>query len=492
MSCSQDELRVAIIGAGPAGLFAAESLLRDPHTRVDVFDRLFAPYGLLRYGVAPDHPNIRRLVTTFARTLAHDRLRLFAGIRYGADVTLDELRAHYHGVIFATGAESDRRLDIPGEDLAGSVSATAFVGWYNGHPDHRELQPRLDHERVAVIGAGNVALDVARILLRTPDELHATDIAPLALERLAGSAVREVCIIARRGPCHTRFTPPEVRELSRMADAAPFVPADAFTSDPDAVEGRLGDRSNERVVELLRSYVADAPAPGRRTLRFVFCADPVAIDPDPAGTRCGALVLARNELYRDDNGNVAARRTGQHHRLEVGAVIRAIGYRGTPLPDLPFDPRSATIPEQDGRVTTQDGRVLPGVYVTGWARRGPTGVIGTNRPDAEQTITALLADVAARRVATPPAAELPDITALLDNRCARWIDRDRWARLEAIERATGERLGRPSYRITSADDAWQALATDDDPTPRSAHQTSTETARETGARQRPAGNPDGT
>jgi ferredoxin/flavodoxin---NADP+ reductase len=399
-------LRVAVVGSGPAAFFTAEPLLgrTDRAVTVDMFERLPAPFGLVRFGVAPDHQKIKSVTRSFDKVARRPGFRFFGNVDVGAHLTLDDLRRHYHVICFATGAQTDRRLGIPGEDLARSHPATEFVAWYNGHPDYRDLVFDLSVRRVAVIGVGNVAVDVARILSRTPAELARTDIADYAETALAASGVREVYLIGRRGPVQAAFTTPEVRELGELEGADVVVPPEDVVLDPlsRAALAAADDRALEKKVEILQDYSARQRTGKPRTLTLRFLLSPVEILADDAGG-VRAMRLVRNRLEDDGRGGARAAATGQIEELPVDLVFRSVGYRGMAIPGLPFDERSGTVPHERGRVMA-GGAPLPGVYVSGWIKRGPSGVIGTNKPDAAETVETILADAAAGLLPEPAEA----------------------------------------------------------------------------------------
>src|SRR5271154_3247707 len=395
----EPSIRIAVIGSGPAGFYAAGHLLKDSAGRfeVDMLERLPTPWGLVRSGVAPDHPKIKSVTRIYEKTAVHPRFRFFGNITFGEHISRAEHRELYHAIVYATGSPSDRPLGIPGEDLPGSHAATEFVGWYNGHPDHTALEvDLLSAERAVVIGNGNVALDVARMLVLAPAELAPTDTADHALEVLAASRVREVLVVGRRGPAQAAFTNPELLELGELADADVIVDKAelelALAAQDAAAEADITSRRN---VEILRSY-AERPVSSSDRKRIVlrFLLSPSAFTPDEHG-RLGAVELVRNELAPAPGGGLRAQPTDERETIRAGLAFRAIGYRGIPLPDVPFDERSAVIPNQAGRVVDPNsGAPCAGEYVVGWIKRGPSGVIGTNKKDAQETVDAMLADLA--------------------------------------------------------------------------------------------------
>jgi ferredoxin--NADP+ reductase len=385
-------LRVAVVGSGPAGLYTAEALVKQAAAlsagvQVDVIDRLPTPYGLVRYGVAPDHKSIKSIAQYLRKVLESPGVSFLGGVRLGLDVTRAELLDAYDAVVYATGAMRDRRLGIPGEDLPGSVAATDFVNWYCGHPDVSPDAFTLDAESVAVIGVGNVAVDVARILARDPAELHDTDIPEPVLAALHASKVREVHMIGRRGPAHAKFTTKELRELGELPGVRVVVePGDLVLSASDEALAESDRRVRGNMVAL-RSWKSSSPAGDGRTLTLRFWLRPVSIE---GPSRVSSLVLERTGL--SESGRVVG--TGESVSLEAQLVLRSVGYQSVPLPDVPFDEGSCTVPNVSGRVVDSSGAALPGEYVAGWLKRGPTGVIGTNKSDAAETVRALLADLA--------------------------------------------------------------------------------------------------
>jgi ferredoxin--NADP+ reductase len=431
-------IRVAIIGSGPAGSYAAGHLLRhsEPELHVDLYERLPTPWGLVRAGVAPDHPKIKSVTNLYERTAEHPRFRLFANVEFGRDVTLAELQERYHAIVYAVGTPTDRAMGIPGEDLAGSYSATDFVGWYNGHPDFCDLSFDLSGERVIVVGAGNVALDVARMLVLTRDELAVTDVADHALDVLASSGVREVVVVARRGPVQAAFTNPELRELGELVDADVIVdPAEmgagAALEDPDA------EPTARRNVEIMRDYSTREPAGRRKRVELRFLLSPLELRGEG---RVQSVVLARNALEAGADGALRARATDERVELEAGAVFRAIGYRGTPLTDVPFD-------SDRGLIANVGGRVRRGEYVVGWAKRGPSGVIGTNKKDANDTVDALLEDLAAGGLLDPAPITDEALEDWVRERQPDLVDYRRWAAIDRHERGRGEPHGRPRIKV---------------------------------------------
>jgi ferredoxin--NADP+ reductase len=433
-------LRVAIVGSGPSGAYAAEHLLSntDYEFQVDMFERLPTPWGLVRAGVAPDHPKIKSVTRVYERTASHTRFRLYGNVELGVHLSRGELLDRYAAVIYAVGTPSDRPLGIPGEDLPGSWAATDFVGWYNGHPDQRDLQFDLSCRRAVVIGNGNVAIDVARMLMLTPDELRATDMADHAIEVLSASQIEEVVVVGRRGPEQAAFTTPELRELGELEGAA--VHADpAELAIPDALRETEPPASVQRNLELLRDYAARPREAGRRRISLRFLLSPTRLLGDG---RVEAIELGRNDLVRAEDGSLRARPTDAHASVPAGLVLRAIGYRGSALPGVPFDEARGTIPHVDGRVG-------PNEYVVGWAKRGPSGVIGTNKKCALETVSTLLADIGEGRLPEnggPGSGE--SIASVLATRQPHLVTYDGWQAIDRHEVALGEPAGRPRVKLT--------------------------------------------
>jgi ferredoxin--NADP+ reductase len=392
-------LNVAVVGSGPAGLYTAEALIKQGaalevpcQVQVDVLDRLPTPYGLVRYGVAPDHKSIKSIADYLRGVLEHDGVRFVGAVHLGDDVTRADLLSCYDAVVYATGAMRDRRLGIPGEDLPGSFAATDFVNWYCGHPDVDPERFVVDAEAVAVIGVGNVAVDVARILVRDPEELRETDVSQPVLDALTASKVKEVHMIGRRGPAQAKFTTKELRELGELAGVDVIVgdgEADLDAFDPTGESARLAtsDRHVRGNYTVISDWASRVPSGAARRLIVRFWLSPAGIE----GTdRVEGLTLERTRL--DADGRLTG--TGEFERIDVQMVLRSVGYQSVPLPGVPFDERSHTVPNTEGRVLGPDGQSLPGEYVAGWLKRGPTGVIGTNKSDAAQTVRSLLADLA--------------------------------------------------------------------------------------------------
>jgi ferredoxin--NADP+ reductase len=449
-------LRVAIVGAGPAGAFAAAALRRSHgDVEIDLFERLPTPWGLLRGGVAPDHQEIKQLDERFDSDTLRRGCRFLGNVEVGVDVSHAELARHYTAVIYATGAQTDKSLGIPGEDLPGSWAATEFVAWYNGHPDYRELQFDLSVERAVVIGNGNVAADVTRILSLSLAELERTDVADHALDALRESRIREVIVLGRRGPAQAAFTSAELRELGNLDGVDIRVDPAEAELDPVsrrwlAEEGTFTARKN---VELLRDFAARPARPGaQRRIELRFLRSPVEIR---GGARVERVDVRRNQIVRSDDGSLRARALDDGvETIECGLVLRSVGYRAVPLPDVPFDERYFVLPNERGRVLTADGTPLPGVYAVGWIKRGPTGILGTNKRDAEETVGCLVEDL--RSGALLPPASADPIDDLLAERKHDVVTVEGWRAIDAAELEGGRGQRRPRVKLASREELLAA------------------------------------
>ncbi len=456
-------VRVAIVGSGPAGFYAAEHLLKQERAtvEVDVFDRLPTPFGLVRAGVAPDHPKIKSVIRVYEKTAARDGFRFFGNVEVGRHVTATELAERYHAVIHSYGSPTDRHLGIPGEDLLGSHAATAFVAWYNAHPDFAELDFDLSCERAVVIGNGNVATDLARMLALTREELEATDTADHAIEALGASNIREIVVLGRRGPAQAAFTNPEVRELGEMQDADIDVdPSEveldelsrAFLASDDA------DITTRKNVEIFTEFSQRQPQGKRRRIVLRFLRSPVEIQGDGQVER---LIVARNELHRDESGAVRPRDTGEREAIECGLVFRSIGYKGVGLDGIPFDERRGVIPNDGGKVIDpESGEQVTGVYAVGWIKRGPSGVIGTNKKDAQETVDHLLADLDAGRFPSE-AVDAAAVESWLAERAPEHVTYSGWEAIDRAEQERGKPLGRPRVKFCSIDEMLEAARSGD-------------------------------
>jgi ferredoxin/flavodoxin---NADP+ reductase len=436
---------VAIVGSGPSGFFAAASLLKaadasdEIDVAVDMLEMLPTPWGLVRSGVAPDHPKIKSISKQFEKTAGDARFRFFGNVVVGEHIEAAELAEQYDAVIYAVGAQSDRALNIPGEELPGSVAAVDFVGWYNAHPNFEQIAPDLSGARAVVIGNGNVALDVARILVTDPGDLARTDIADHALKSLRPCGVEEVLIIGRRGPLQTAFTTLELRELADLEGVDVIVDPAQLENITDE-EAEAAGKTTKTNIKVLRGYAEREPRPGHRRMVFRFMTSPIEIKGEG---RVEQIVLGRNELVSGEDGRVSAKDTGEREELSVQLVVRSVGYRGVPTPGLPFDEKTATIPNTGGRVEGSRNE-----YVVGWIKRGPTGVIGTNKKDSQDTVDTLFADLsAAEKLADFPDDHAEKLADWLLSRQPKLITSAHWDLIDAHERAAGEPHGRPRVKL---------------------------------------------
>jgi len=449
-------LRVAIVGSGPSGFYAAEALLKaEPQIHIDMFDRLPTPFGLVRGGVAPDHPKIKSVTRVYDKIAGNSGFAFWGNVTVGRDVTVEELARFYDAIIFASGAETDNRLNIPGEDLKGSHTATEFVGWYNGHPDYRDREFDLSAEVAVVIGQGNVAMDVSRILSKTVDELKETDIAEYTLDALTESKVREIHLIGRRGPVQAKFTQPEIKEIGELADCEPILEPGGLIVDP-ASQTELDDPKNkhsQKNMAVLRSFAERGESTKTRRYHIHFLKSPKEI----RGTeRVESIVLERNRL-EGEPFRLKAVGTGDFEELPCGLVFRSVGYRGVALRGMPFDERRGVIPNIDGRVLNGSD-VLPGRYVVGWIKRGPSGVIGTNKPDSQATVAALIEDLpklqpCAHRDGT-------ELLELLRSRKVRPVTFADWQRIDAAEIERGKLKGKPREKFARVQEMLGILRKD--------------------------------
>jgi len=454
-------LRVAIIGAGPSAFYAAEYLLKQDGVavEVDMFDRLPTPFGLVRAGVAPDHQKIKTVTKAFAQVAADSRFRFYGFVEFGTDITLDDLRSRYHQVLFATGAQSDKRMNIPGEDLKGSHPATHFVAWYNGHPDFRDFSFELDAETAVIVGMGNVAIDVARILCLSEAELRATDMADYAIDALINSRIRDVHLLGRRGPAQAAFTNPEIKELGELAEADIIVrPEEAELDELSRTEVEEGgDRSLARKVELIQSYAGREPTGRRKRLHLRFLISPEELVAGPGG-QVAAVRAVHNRLAASESGAISALPTDERETIPAGLVFRSVGYRGAPLPGIPFHDRWGVILNQAGRILDDvNQQPIPGLYATGWIKRGPSGVIGTNKPDSVETANCMLEDYAAGRTLTSRCIPRTECEAFVLQRKPNCVTFDDWKRLDELELAAGAAEGRPRVKFTSIEAMLAAL-----------------------------------
>ncbi|WP_111510804.1 FAD-dependent oxidoreductase [Mycobacterium kyogaense] len=434
-SVDPGSLRIAIVGAGPAACYAAADLLDIEGTEISIFDSLPTPFGLIRAGVAPDHQRTKGIIDLLGSALANPRVRCHFNVEVGRDVTPDELLAHHHAVIYGVGASKSRRLGIPGEELNGSVAAADFVAWYNGHPDHSDAQFDLSCQRAVVIGNGNVALDIARILLASDEDLTATDVADHALSALSSSMIEEVVILGRRTPRHAAFSAAEFLALGYLPGVDVVIESDDLA--PDSGD----DDETALKLQLAREYVARTVTPGNKRIVFRFMTSPVEMS---GAGRVEALYTTSNTF--DETGTLISGDRSESHTIETGLVLRSIGYHGTPIAGVPFDADAGRIPNVHGRVHDECGTALPGVYVTGWVKRGPRGVIGTNRACARETVAALWEDYQAGVLSkdVPHHHQMPQV---LEQRGVQVVDWKGWRAIDAAERAGGADIGRPRVKL---------------------------------------------
>ena len=445
-------LRVAIIGSGPSGFYAAAPLQKsDIVCNIDMYDRLPTPFGLVRGGVAPDHPKIRNVTKVYEKTAQEAGFHFFGNVTVGQDISIEEMQQYYDAIIFACGAETDRRLGILGEDLPGSYTATSFVGWYNGHPDYRQLPFDLSGEVAVVIGVGNVAMDVARVLAKTVDELKHTDIAQHALDALAESNIREIHIVGRRGAAQAAFTSAELKEMGELADCDPVVKPEDLALNPVS-EQELSDKSKQRNYEILQEYAKRTPNPDkRRRMFFHFLEGPVEIH---GKDKVESLLMVKNALSGDEPFKQRATATSETYEFPCDVIFRSIGYRGIAIPGVPFDENMGLIPNQEGRVL-DNGTVVPGMYAAGWIKRGPSGIIGTNKPDSLETVTKLLEDLP---TLTPcPKPDSSAVLQLLRSRGVRVVDIEDWKKIDAAEVERGQLHGKPRERFTAIEEMLAVL-----------------------------------
>ena len=452
-------LRVAVIGSGPAGFFTVQRLFEAPDLTIqcDVFDRLPTPFGLVRLGVAPDHQKIKSVIKVYQKLAVDSRFRFFGSVEYGKAVSLSDLRTHYHSIVFTTGAQADRRMDIPGEDLAGSHAATEFVAWYNGHPDYSNRRFDLSHPTAVVVGVGNVAVDVARILACTVEELQTTDIADYTLEALRNSHIKQIYMLGRRGPAQAAFSNPEISEVGELADAEVRTLADELVVDEKSQAAALEDPTLARKLEILRGYAVTGPPVKSRRITLRFLTSPVELISDDEG-RVRGVRTVRNELYADAQGRIRSRPTDQFETIEAGLVLRSVGYKGIPLAGLPFVEDRGIVPNDGGRVVDPlTDRALPGIYVSGWIKRGPYGVIGTNKADAKETVANLISDLRGGAFLDPRNAEPESMDNLLKERGVRYVSYEEWQDIDRLEMAMGMPGRRPRVKFTSRGEIFKAL-----------------------------------
>ncbi len=453
-------LRVAIVGAGPAGFYTAGALLEqnDIQVSIDIFDRMPTPYGLVRTGVAPDHQRIKAVTKVYHKTALDPRVRFFGNVSFGTHLSHEALRRHYDQLVFAVGCPSDRHLGIPGEDLIGSDPATIFVGWYNGHPDYAHLDFDMSAEHVAVVGNGNVAMDVTRILAQPTDTLAKTDIADHALERLRESCVKRISLLGRRGPAQASFTNPELRELGEIEGVDVIVDPRDLELDPVSQQLAETDKQVERNLRTLRAYAERGTSGAPRQIHLRFLVSPVEFLGEHGSV--SAIRLEKNRLEATESGYLQAVGSGQYEKLPAELVFRAIGYKGVPLPGLPFEPRKGIIPNREGRVINPETRhPIAGEYVVGWVKRGPTGVIGTNKADAVETVAHMLEDAYQIAPVDDTRADPRHAEQWIREQQPQVVSFDEWLLLETLENEAGARVGRPRVKFCNVQTMLDAIAT---------------------------------
>ena len=441
-------IKVAIVGSGPAAFYAADHLQKKLGDRVfmDMFEKLPTPHGLVRSGVAPDHQKIKSVARVYDKIASNPQFRFFGLVEFGKHITLEDLLSRYHQIVFATGAQTDRKMNIPGEDLIGSHTATEFVGWYNSHPDHMGLGFDFSGKRVVIVGVGNVAVDVARILSLTREEMQKTDIADYALEELAKSGIREIQVLGRRGPAQAAFTNPELRELENLEDADLLTLPSEAQPDPLTLEEleRKPDRAAQTKIELIKKASERVPSKSKKIIiRFLVSPTEIIAGED---NKVKSVKVVKNRLYKSDDGSLRPKPTDETEEIPADLVFRSVGYRGIPLPDVPFDDRSGVIPNEKGRILDKmGGTPLLGLYTTGWIKRGPTGVIGTNKTDSGETVSCMVEDIEEENTLRPELISAESIKELLDE---KHISYNEWLRVDSFEKKEGEKRGRPRVKVT--------------------------------------------
>ncbi|MFH1023233.1 MAG: NADP oxidoreductase [Planctomycetota bacterium] len=451
-------LRVAVIGSGPSAFYAAEAVLKAPnlHIRVDMFERLPVPFGLVRFGVAPDHQNIKAVTRVYDKIAADPRLRYHGNVAFGKDLSVGDLRRHFDAVVFAVGSPTDRKLGVPGEDLAGGYPATSFVAWYNSHPDFANEKFDLSCGRACVVGIGNVAMDVTRILVRDPDDLAKTDIADYAVAALKAGRVKEVLLLGRRGPVQSAFSPREIQEIGELSGVDIVVDPRDLELDPASEEELKTDPKARQIVDYLRKKAAEGEGKNEKKVRLKYLSSPVELL--GGNGRISAIRIERNTLVRDDTGGIKAKGSGTVETVPVGAVFRSVGYQGVPLPGVPFDAKKGVIANDAGRVVDAATRApVAGMYVAGWIKRGPTGLIGTNKADSIATVENLLKD-AAGKTAEASSDKAPEaVTALLASRKVRVVSFAEWKTLDKAELDAGKAKGKVRDKFFRVPDMLAAL-----------------------------------
>ena len=457
---SLEKIKIAIVGSGPAAFYAAEHLHKKLGDRVfiDMFEKLATPHGLVRNGVAPDHQKIKSVARVYDKIASNPKFRFFGLVEFGKHLTLEDLRSRYHQVVFATGAQTDRKMGIPGEGIIGSHTATEFVGWYNSHPDHMGLGFDFSGKRVVIVGVGNVAVDVARILSLTRSEMEKTDIADYALEELAKSGIREIHMLGRRGPAQAAFTNPELRELENLEDADLLTLADE--AEPDSLTLKelelKPNRTAQTKIELIKKASERVPSKSKKiVIRFLVSPIEIIAGED---NRVKSVKVVRNMLYKSDDGSLRPKPTDETEEIPADLVFRSVGYRGIPLRDIPFDDRSGVIPSEKGRVLDETGgNPITGLYTTGWIKRGPTGVIGTNKADSGETVSCMVEDIERGNTLRPELTSDESIKELLEE---KHISYNEWLRVDSFEKKEGEKQGRPRVKVTRLEEILEILETE--------------------------------
>ena len=450
----ENPLRIAIVGSGPSGFYATEALIKSGlNVKIDMLERLPAPYGLVRHGVAPDHAKLKQAIQLYDKIAESKEFNYLGNVTVGRDISAEELKYTHHAILFACGAESDRKLGVPGENLPGSYTATEFVGWYNGHPDYRNRTFDLSHDVAVIIGQGNVAADVTRILAKSVDELKHTDIAQHALDVLAGSKIRDIYVIGRRGPAQAKFTPKELREFAELSICEPVVNPDDLVLNP-ASQKELEEKSNvtnAKIYQLFRDFSQMPSALKQRRCHFRFLLSPAELT---GKDKLRGLILEKN-ILQGEAFNQSARGTGEKITLDTGILFRSIGYHGVPLAGVPFDERKGIIPNVKGRITDR-GAVLPQLYTAGWIKRGPSGIIGTNRADSVETIGSLVQDISTFDPAMKKAG-VAGLLPLLQQRNVRYVTFAEWKKIDRQEVDRGTSAGKPREKFTNVKEMLAVL-----------------------------------
>ena len=444
-------LRVAIVGSGPSGFYAAEALYKRPiKVKVDMFDRLPVPYGLVRYGVAPDHPKIKNVIKVYEKFVTdHPDFSFLGNVTVGKDISTSDMKRFYDAVIFATGAQTDKKLGISGEDLTGSHASTDFVGWYNGHPDFQDLRFDFSHEVAVVVGQGNVAMDVCRILLKTVDELKVTDIAQNALDALSSSKIKEVHCFGRRGPVQAAFTPVEIREFGELADCYTVINSEDMNIN-EASQKELTNPVRKKNFEILKELAKSSPEGKKKKFVLHFCKSPLEIQ---GQGRVERMVFEKNQLTGEPE-NQKVKGTGVKETVNCGLVFRSVGYQGVPIEGLPFQSKGGVIPNEHGRITDA-GKVCSGFYASGWIKRGANGIIGTNKADSEETVSHLLEDMLQLVACTEPNTEA--VINLLKSKKVRVVTFADWKKIDAAEIERGQKAGKPREKFVRVADMLSVL-----------------------------------